>query len=267
MNAPLYSRIFRTIFLIFFVAISLIIVAFTSLQHQRAESTANNASFFPTVQTENRLRETSWKKRHIAIQKRMVSRISSKQGTSLLFIGDSITQGWGSNLIWQRFYSPRGAVNAGIASDRVQHILWRVKHSRIDLLRPKMVVLLAGVNNLAIDKPTVIAGGIKQIADEIKRQSPNTDILILGVFPSGHEANDPRRIKIKAVNMNLKKLADGRHVHYLDIGSRFLEADGTLKKSTMFDYLHLTSKGYRIWAQAMEPTIINILSRRIAERA
>jgi lysophospholipase L1-like esterase len=177
----------------------------------------------------------------------------------MLFIGDATTQGWGQNLLWQRFYEPRGAVNAGIASDRVQHILWRVQRLRIDLMRPKLVVLLGGINNIALSRPSLIAGGLQQIVAEIHRQSPRTEVLILGLFPSGKDAAHPRRAKIKAVNAILSRLADGQRTHFLDIGPNFLEPDGSIARSTMFDYLHLTPKGYRIWAKTMEPTISRIL--------
>jgi lysophospholipase L1-like esterase len=52
---------------------------------------------------------------------------------------------------------------------------------------------------------------------------------------------------------------DGRTVHYLDINSVFLEADGTLPKSVMPDLLHPNAEGYRRWASAIRPTIDQLL--------
>lgn len=208
--------------------------------------------------------EPAWVKRQNEIQEQINAAIATRRQPGILFVGDSITQGWGHNLIWQRFYNPRGAINAGIASDRVQHILWRVQRSRLDLLKPKVVVLLGGTNNLALDQPALIASGLNKIIQEIRSQSPTTQILVLGIFPSGQDPAGKRRVKTKLANTYIQRLADGQNIHYLDIGTKFLERDGRIAKTTMFDYLHLTLRGYQIWAKAMEPDLNKLLGRQIA---
>src|SRR5690242_20345508 len=57
----------------------------------------------------------------------------AKQGNiDLLFLGDSITQGWHDNAVWKRFYGPRHAANFGIGGDRTEHVLWRLQHGEVD---------------------------------------------------------------------------------------------------------------------------------------
>ena len=67
------------------------------------------------------------------------------------------------------------------------------------------------------------------------------------------------RERLKSVNEKIAKLDDGSNVHYLDIGKAFLSEDGTISNKIMPDYLHLCPRGYRLWAEAMEPTLWSML--------
>src|SRR5690242_16347790 len=64
-----------------------------------------------------------------------------KGSIDLLFLGDSITQGWAENDVWKRHYAPRNAANFGIGGDRTQHLLWRIENGELDGLTPRAVVL------------------------------------------------------------------------------------------------------------------------------
>src|SRR5208283_3307445 len=97
-----------------------------------------------------------------------------------------------------------------------------------------------------------IAEGIKTIVAEIQKKQPETKILLLGIFPRGQKPTDKNRDKIKEINATVAKLDDGKKVHYLDIGEKFLEKDGEISTEIMPDFLHLTPKGYKIWAEAIE---------------
>jgi len=198
----------------------------------------------------HRLKEASWKKRH----ERLVTEARSKR-VDVMLLGDSITQGWADHRVWRATFSGKNVLNAGISSDGVEHVLWRVKNGLLDRARPKVVVLLAGVNDLSRAKPEQIAATSDAIIDEIRLRSPKTKILLLGVFPSGAEPTHKRRSRITALNSLLARQADGQKVVYLDIGRKFLETDGRLSKSVMYDHLHLTLKGYEIWAEAMTPKL------------
>jgi lysophospholipase L1-like esterase len=190
---------------------------------------------------------------------------AKKGGVDLLFLGDSITDGWrwgnGGSTIWPRLYAPRHAANFGIGYDRIQNVLWRVEHGELENLSPKVVVLLIGTNNAGNEDngqprnttPEIIAG-ISNLVRQIQFRLPASKILLLGVFPRGQK-NDPVREQVKAVNAGIAQLADDTQVKFLDLGEKFLAPDGTLSRELFPDLLHPNTKGYQIWADAMEPVL------------
>lgn len=186
----------------------------------------------------------------------------AKEGNKeLLFIGDSITQGWETNGkdVWAKYYEPRKAMNAGIGGDRTQHILWRLENGNIEGIQPKVAVIMIGTNNSGNNTSEDIATGIKTIVGMLRTKLPNAKILLLGVFPRGANKEDARRKVNEGTNAIISKLDDGKNVVYLDIGQKFLADDGTLSKEIMPDLLHLSPKGYEIWAEGIESTLKKLL--------
>ncbi len=180
----------------------------------------------------------------------------------VLFLGDSITQGWESvPKIWDRYYAPRKAANFGIGGDQTGHVLWRIDHDELKGIDPKAVVLMIGTNNLGGDKDGDIIDGIKAVVGEIREALPRTKILLLGVFPRAEKPGEMRE-RIKTINQGIAGLDDGQALKYLDIGSAFLEADGTISKEVMPDFLHLSPAGYRRWADAIEPTLWSLVDEK-----
>ncbi len=189
---------------------------------------------------------------------------AKKGGVEVLFLGDSITQGWEGNGkdVWKKYFEPLKAANFGIGGDRTQHVLWRITEGKeLEGIAPKASVLMIGTNNMSNNSVEEIADGVQAIVAELRRQKPDMKVLLLGIFPRAAKADDKARGKIKDVNGRLAKLDDGKHVKYLDIGDKFLESDGSLSKNIMYDYLHLTPKGYQIWADAMGPTLEGMLKK------
>ncbi len=201
-------------------------------------------------------RDQNWVKRHEGFVE-----IAKKGGVDLLFLGDSITDGWrgGGKAVWEKNFAPLKAANFGIGGDRTEHVLWRLQHGELDGIKPKLAVLMIGTNNLGANQDGEIADGIKAIVDELHKQTPETKLLLLGIFPRGMKADDPARDRIKHINSIIAKLDNGQVVKYLDIGDKFLEADGSLPKSIMPDALHPNAKGYEIWAEAIAPTVREML--------
>lgn len=201
-------------------------------------------------------REGDWVKRHESFNERV------KQGNvDLLFIGDSITQGWerAGKAVWDEFYGKRHAVNLGIGGDRTQHVLWRLDNGNIEGIKPKLAVLMIGTNNSGTNTSEQIAAGITAIVEKLRTRLPETKVLILGVFPRGPNKDDAKRLVNEGANAIVKKLADDRHVYYLDIGPAFLADDGTLSKEIMPDLLHLNEKSYRLWAESIEPKVKELM--------
>jgi beta-glucosidase len=202
-------------------------------------------------------RDGPWMELHADFLKR------AKEGhIDLLFLGDSITQGWGweqnANEVWKRYYAPRNAANFGAGGDRTQHLLWRIQHGEVDGIAPKVVVLLIGTNNASSGTSEEIAQGIETIVQELRRRRPDSRILLLGIFPRGAKPNAIRD-KLDSVNARIAKLDDGSSVRFLDISRAFLDEDEMISPEIMPDSLHLSRKGYRIWAEAMEPLLWSLL--------
>ena len=192
---------------------------------------------------------------------------ASKAGVvELAFLGDSITQNWeqAGAPVWAQHYAARKAANYGFGGDSTQHVLWRLDHGEWDGIAPKVCVLLIGTNNTkhTDDSPEQIASGIRAILDRLAAKTPQTKVLLLAILPRGANNDDPWRRKCEAVNKLLPALADGQHVHFLDLGAKLLAADGTLAKDIAPDLLHLSAKGYGIWADAMEPKLKELLGEK-----
>ncbi len=179
----------------------------------------------------------------------------------LLFIGDSITDGWRGRgkEVWAQRYEPLKAANFGIGGDKTEHVLWRLQNGELDGIKPKVAVIMIGTNNTGRDSAPQIAEGISAIVNEVRQRSADTKILLLAVFPRGQKPDYPARAKITEVNQLIAKLDDGKHVFFLDIGARFLQADGTLPPTIMPDFLHPNHDGYVIWADAMAPKLAELL--------
>jgi lysophospholipase L1-like esterase len=190
-------------------------------------------------------------------------RVKENPNAELLFIGDSITQGWegnGGKDTWQKYYGGRKAINLGIGGDRTQHVLWRLQNGNLEGIKPKAAVVMIGTNNSNKEDNTAgdIVEGVAAIVKELREKQPQMKILLLAIFPRG-QTFSPQRGKLTQVNQVLQKLDDGKDVFFLDFGHRFLEMDGSLPKEIMPDYLHLSQKGYEIWAEAIEPKLAGLL--------
>ena len=205
-----------------------------------------------------------WADRH----KQVLDRI--RQGNvDMIFVGDSITHYWTNSTIrregtgekvWAEYYAPRNAVNLGFAGDRTQHVLWRFDHGEIDSISPKLAILMVGTNNSNKNDNTAeeIADGIKAICAEIRYELPQTNILILAIFPRGKSPSLQREKNAKASEL-ASQIADSDMIYYLDINENFLQKDGTLSEDIMPDLLHPNEKGYEIWAEAIEPMVVKLL--------
>ena len=215
-----------------------------------ASSVWAQASKPSTIEPQPR-KDKWWMERHESFNARV------KQGkVDLVLIGDSITHGWdgdGGKDVWAKYYAPRNAVNLGIGGDRTQHVLWRLQNGNLAGISPKAAVLMIGTNNSNGTDNTAeeIALGIEAIVKEIHKQCPKAKVLILAIFPRG-EGPSPQREKNAQASRLAAKLADGKQVFYMDIGTHFLTPEDKLTKDIMPDLLHLSPVGYKFWAVAIE---------------
>ncbi|MBI3828424.1 MAG: GDSL family lipase [Planctomycetes bacterium] len=182
----------------------------------------------------------------------------------MLFLGDSITDGWrggGGKAIWDKAFAPLKAANFGISGDRTEHVLWRCQNGELEGYQAKLTVIMIGTNNGG-DKAPDVAAGIEAIVKEVEKRQPASKILLLAIFPRGPDSKFPPRVKNEEVNKLISKLDDGKKIKYLDINPKFLTDDGTLGKDIMPDLLHPNAKGYQIWADAILPVVKEMLGAK-----
>ncbi len=182
-----------------------------------------------------------------------------QQAHDLVFIGDSITQGWegAGKAMWEKYFAQIPSLNLGFSGDRTEHVLWRLRHGQMGISKPRAAVIMIGTNNTGhrMQSPPEIAAGVHEIIALVQKQSPETKIVLLGVFPRGETAFDPLRLNNVALNQYLRRLDDGHKIFYRDLANRFLKEDGTLPREIMPDLLHLNEAGYQIWAEALVPIL------------
>jgi lysophospholipase L1-like esterase len=203
-----------------------------------------------------------WQKRHEAIVNR------AKQGdVDLVFIGDSIThsfggfpnvpEGWnGGKNVWNKFYADRKPLNLGFSGDRTQHVLWRLYNGEMEGIKPKVIVMMIGTNNQAVNTPAQTAEGVEAIVNWLQTNQRQAKILLLDIFPRDPNPDNTLRRKVEATNRLLQSI---RGVTHLNLDSVFLDERGVLPKEIMPDFLHPNEEGYRRWAEAMEPTLKKML--------
>jgi lysophospholipase L1-like esterase len=202
--------------------------------------------------------------RFLEMHERFLER--KKQGPiGLLFIGDSITEGWANAPdVWHAHYDRYQPANFGISGDQTQHVLWRIEHGELDGLNPKVVVLMIGTNNWAYPREQM-RDGVLKVVSEIHDRLPNSRLLLLGIFPRGNDPLDERviawRAQIAFVNEALAKLDDGDKTRYLDLGPKFLQPNGVLPLSVFPDGLHPSVEGYRLWADGMQPLLDQMMQQ------
>ena len=195
----------------------------------------------------------------------------AKQGKiDIYFEGDSIVRRWGATDYpdfldnWKKNFHGWNAADFGWGADRTQNILWRLQHGELDGINPKVIVLLAGTNNVGTeprDEATVaeIVRGVKAIVDLCRQKAPNATIILTAIFPR----NDNLAVMptITQINARLARIADGTKVRFLNINDRLAGEDGRVVEGVLNerDKLHPTLKGYQMWADALKPIFRELL--------
>jgi lysophospholipase L1-like esterase len=187
------------------------------------------------------------------------------------FEGDSITRRWRATDYpqflknWNENFFGWNAANYGWGADNIQNILWRLQNGELDDVHPKVIVLLAGTNNVgnfpASDtKVADISKGIKALLDTMREKAPKATIIAMGILPRNDGANSTAVMaSINKINDNIAKFADGKTIRYLNINDKLADKDGKLLPGMSADRLHLSLRGYQVWADALKPTLTELL--------
>jgi lysophospholipase L1-like esterase len=202
----------------------------------------------------------------------------TKGRIDIYFEGDSITRRWGATdypellANWKENFFGWNAADFGWGADTIQNILWRLNNGELDGVNPKVVVLLAGTNNVGRTVPQGgddarvedITKGLKAVVDTMRAKAPNATLIITAIFPR----NDNIAVMptINKINANIAKFADGKKVRYLNVNNQLADKDGKLFPGMMnSDGLHPAIKGYQVWADALKPLFTELLGPRAKE--
>jgi lysophospholipase L1-like esterase len=192
-------------------------------------------------------------------------------GIDVYFVGDSITRRWGASDVqyrpllenWKTNFFGWNAGNFGWGGDRIENILWRLENGELDTVNPKVIVVLAGINNVGTEpgdekKVVDISKGLKQLLRTCQLKAPNATVIMMAIFPR----NDNLAVipTICRINANIAGLADGRNVRYLDINDKLADTQGRAFPGMLNpDQLHPTVRAYQVWAEALKPVLTELL--------
>lgn len=210
------------------------------------------------------------------IEKRKKGRID------VYFAGDSITRRWGASdaqykdflANWRTNFFGWNAANFGWGGDTVQNILWRLQNGELDDVNPKVIVLLAGANNLAGPIPAEgdgakveeVTRGIRAVLDVMRQKAPQARIVLMGILPRNDGRNGATIVPtINRINDRISRFAEGQRIRYLNINNRLADPQGKLLPGMTVDGLHLSVKGYQIWADALKPILTEWLGPPASE--
>jgi len=246
-------------------------------QHDGGHEDRSNMSFF--IAWANRLlhytppgvpadqpRMRADRNSHLAHQQLLAKAKSG--GIDVYFVGDSIARRWGALdypeflAHWNRSFHGWNAANFGWGADRTENILWRLENGELDGVDPKVVVILAGTNNLGKEpgdeaEVAEVTRGLRAIVDSCRKKAPAATIVLTAIFPRND--NPAVMSTIDRINANLARMADGRSIRFLDVNPRLADAEGVLFEGMTVDGLHPSSKGYEVWAAGLKPILAELL--------
>ena len=191
----------------------------------------------------------------------------------VFFMGDSITRRWGASderyadllANWRANFTGWNAADFGWGGDKTQNMLWRLQNGELDDIHPKVVVLMAGTNNVGRVTPlgdveeraADVVRGVSAVVREIRKRAPEATVVITGITPR----NDNIAVMpvINSANRQIAALADGRKTRYININDALAFPDNQLRAGMADDGLHLTVKAYQLWADALKPILTEIL--------
>ena len=197
---------------------------------------------------------------------------AKKGGIDLYFTGDSIVRRWGASdpqyadfrNNWKANFFGWNAADFGWGADRIENILWRLENGELKGVNPKVIVILAGTNNLvgfpgSESTPEEAVKGIIALLRTCRAKAPNAAIILTAIFPRND--NPTAMSSIRTINNMLAKLANGKSVRFLNINDKLADNDGKLFEGMMnsLDKLHPTVKGYQVWADALRPLLTELL--------
>jgi lysophospholipase L1-like esterase len=246
-------------------------------QHDGGHEDRSNMSFFiawanrwlghtPPPVPADQPRVRADRNSHLAHQQLLAKARSG--GIDLYVLGDSIARRWGATdyqeflAHWNKTFHGWNAADFGWGADRTEHILWRLENGELDGVNPKVIVILAGTNNVGREpgdeaKVADVTRGLNAIVEACRKKAPAATIVLTAIFPRND--NPAVMPTIARINANLAKMADGKSIRFLDVNPRLADARGTLFEGMTVDGLHPSVKGYEVWAEGLRPILTELL--------
>jgi lysophospholipase L1-like esterase len=193
----------------------------------------------------------------------------------LYFLGDSIVRRWGTAdelyrdlyANWRHNFHGWNAADFGWGSDTTWNVLWRIENGELDGVNPKIIVVLAGTNDLDAfprgrdsDDARIksVTDGVAAIESVCHEKAPRATVVVNSLPPR----NDRRELLpvIARINARLAKRTDGNSVRYLDLNKQLTDSDGVALPGMLnADGIHLSIAGYQAWADALRPMFEELL--------
>ena len=190
--------------------------------------------------------------------------------TRVVFMGDSITEGWGMKGTATtpdrgEFFPGKPYINRGISGQTTPQMLVRFRQDVI-LLKPQVVVLLAGTNDIAEntgkESPEEIGNNIASMSDIARANGIR--VVLCSVLPASdfhwHKGLEPAP-KIKALNAWMREYAAKNGIVYVDYYSSMVNDEGGLKAELSPDGVHPNKAGYALMAPLAEEGIAEALKK------
>ncbi|XP_075158639.1 platelet-activating factor acetylhydrolase alpha [Haematobia irritans] len=202
--------------------------------------------------------------RWLSIHKRFISECREKD-PDVIFIGDCILETLQDTETWHHYFAPMHSLNFSIRGDRCENVLWRIENGELDNVKPKVVVLHVGTNNVE-NKAEEIADGIYEIVQRIRSRLPDTYIVLPSLLPRGHQANKLRDKNVQVNNLIKEKIVGLNRVQTVDISKGLVQTDNSISHHDMFDYKNLTNTGAKKVFEPVHDLLSQILNENEQER-
>lgn len=198
-----------------------------------------------------------WRLHNDALAQRLQT--NTRQDPDIVFLGDSITEVWEPGL-FTHFFGGYSTLNLGVSGDVTQSMLMRLGQGQWSNLRPRVIVLLIGTNNLTLNSPPPdVAVGVAEILRFLRQKSPQSKIILVGLLPRGQFAAEEQRAVVDQVNVRIKRCADNSSIFYLDAWPTLLDHQGTMSFQISPDTLHMSAVGYALLGTVLNPQLRRLL--------
>ena len=177
----------------------------------------------------------------------------SSASIELLFLGDSITEGWPQ--FRPQFFQNNPFVDRGIGGQTTPQMLLRFRQDVI-ALQPKKVILLAGINDIAQNTGPI---SLEQIMDNIKSMSEiakanGIEMILCSMLPANSFPWWPEIIpteKVIDLNQKIQAYAAEQSLIYIDYYTPMVDSQGGLKANLGYDTVHPNAAGYKLMEQIL----------------